>query len=162
MALPIAGLIASKALPMLASKLGGLTGKSAAGTAAGAVGGGGKSAGGGAQAPVTSPPIMSGAENIQPDASPNPFRVAPEDTPPAEAAPEDEKKKVTPKDVMGGIGKVMGGIGKGLSQMPTQQAPVLGPKITSEMPVSEPVTGLTDAFDKLARQRVSVAKNLMG
>ncbi len=155
MALPIAGLIASKALPMLASKLGGLTGKSAAGTAAGAVGGGGKSAGGGAQAPVTSPPIMSGAENIQPDASPNPFRVAPEDTPPAEAAPEDEKKKVTPKDVMGGIGK-------GLSQMPTQQAPVLGPKITSEMPVSEPVTGLTDAFDKLARQRVSVAKNLMG
>lgn len=93
---------------------------------------------------------------------------------PKEKAPKKEKASKAPKvakvkqgpsakEITGALGE---GLPSGLAEvsqaMAESKVPKTGPKIMTEMPVTEEVTGLTDAFDRIARQRNMTAKNLMG
>ena len=95
-----------------------------------------------------------------------------ESTPaPKEEAPKKEKAPKAPKEKTGpSMKEITGALGEGLSAglaeasqaMAESKPPEVGPRIMTEMPATEEVTGLTDVFDKIARQRNMTAKNLMG
>lgn len=95
------------------------------------------------------------------ESAPTPTEKAPK----APKAPKVAKAKQGPsaKEITGALGE---GLSSGLAEvsqaMAESKVPKTGPKIMTEMPVTEEVTGLTDAFDRIARQRNMTAKNLMG
>lgn len=170
MAIP---LIAAKFLPQLTKMAAGAMGKK-----------GGK--GGGSSAPVVSAPIMSGAEQIQ---IPDPFAAelsgghlglkrgkvtlqeeVPKEAPsapakevaPKPAKPQKEGKGPSFKEVKSALGESLNAGLTEASEAMKANPPRTAPTILSKQAASKPLTGMTDAFDKLARQRHAVAKNLMG
>jgi hypothetical protein len=88
--------------------------------------------------------------------------------PPKEKEPPKAKKQ--PKEKTGKVKKTLGKIGSALKTginnaaeaMAEGPTPVMGPTILSEQSPQEPLTGLTDVFDQMARRRKLTAKNLMG
>jgi len=164
MAAPLVGLIAKKALGKMAaaaaSNLGGKKGSDK-------------------QPVTTTPTILSETADLSGTSDPfaeelsgmkrGEVRLAESDAPTKtvsstkkdkkETAPKKDKK---PLNLKKGIGKASAALNV-MSEQMNKSGPVeVTPTILSKMPSQNPATGLTDAFDKIAQQRNSVAKNLMG